>query len=352
MLGQVFVISRRVMAVALQAAEGVLVARYLQFMLDFMAVRGVSAEQLLADTGLQADELRAHPDYLVSLPAFLRTLENLHRLDTSPTLSLELGATLNIGSHGFLGYAVQASPNLAEALLLVNRYALTRTQVLQIRFLPAGERVTLEVTDQGLLGPWFPHVIEAMLGSFHVIANELFPDFGFDEVSMQFSFPEAPQHVLLRMLVKDRVQFGAAVTRIEFPLALLARPLPRSDVQLAALAAARCAEELVRAEARADFLTRLRRLAQQHLAEANAQEQVAANLSMTPRTLHRRLQQEGLSFKQLLDDMRRQRALSLLRHERMAIGDIAQQLGYRDQANFVRAFKRWTGSTPSQFRKA
>jgi len=340
------------MAVALQASEGVLVARYLQYMLDFMRKRGVSETLLLAGTGLQPEELRLHPDYLVSLPALLRALENLHRLDTSPTLSLELGATLTIGSHGFLGYAVQASPNLAEALLLVNRYALTRTQLMQISFLPAGDRVTLEISDHGLLGPWFPHVIEAMLGSFHAIASELFPDFSHDGVSMQFSFPEAPQHVLLRLLVQDRVQFDCAMTRIEFPLALLARPLPRSDAQLAALAAARCAEELQRAEARADFLTRLRRLVQQYLAETNAQEQVAASLNLTPRTLHRRLQQEGLSFKQLLDDMRRQSAMTLLRHQRMAIGDIAHQLGYKDQANFVRAFKRWTGSTPSQFRKA
>jgi len=339
------------MTVALQASEGVLVARYLQYMLDFMAQRGVPGQSLLADTGLHADDLRNHPDYLVSLPAFLRTMENLHRLDTSPTLSLELGAMLTIGSHGFLGYAVQASPNLAEALLLVNRYALTRTQLMQISFLPAGDSVTLEITDHGLLGSWFPHVIEAMLGSFHAIASELFPDFTHDGVSMQFSFPEAPQHVLLRMLVQERVQFDCAVTRIQFPLALLARPLPRSDPQLAALAAARCAEELQRAEARADFLTRLRRLMQQHLADANAQEQVAASLSMTARTLHRRLRLEGLSFKQLLDDMRRNAATSLLRHESMTIGDISAKLGYQDQANFVRAFKRWTGITPSQFRK-
>lgn len=339
------------MAVALQASEGVLVARYLQYMLEFMAKRGVSGQNLLADTGLNADELRNHPDYLVSLPAFLRTMENLHRLDTSPTLSLELGATLTIGSHGFLGYAVQASPNLAEALLLVNRYAQTRTQLIQINFLTAGDFVALEISDHGLLGPWFPHVMEAMLGSFQVITRELFPDFSHEGVSMQFGFPEAPQHQLLRMLVQDRVTFDCAVTRIEFPLALLARPLPRPDAQLAALAAARCAEELEFAEARADFLTRLRRLAQQYIAEANAQEQVAERLNMTPRTLHRRLKQEGLSFKQLLDDMCRLSAMSLLRHQRASIGDIAQQLGYKDQANFVRAFKRWTGTTPSQFRK-
>lgn len=340
------------MAVALQASEGVLVARYLLFMLDFMRARGISAEALLAETGLQAEELQSHPDYLVSLPAFLRTLDNLHRIDTSPTLSFELGRSFSIGSHGFLGYAVQASPNLAEALVLINRYALTRTQLLQIRFVPAGEQVVLEVTDQGLLGPWFAPVIEAMLGSFNAIAYELFPDFSHDGVSMQFSFPEAPQHALLRLLVDQRIRFETPVTRIEFPLSLLSRPFLRSDAQLAALAAARCAEELQRAEARADFLTRLRRLIERHLAEANAQEQVAASLNMTPRTLHRRLQQEGLSFKQLHDDLRKQRALTLLRHERTAIGDVAQTLGYTDQANFVRAFKRWTGRTPSQFRKA
>lgn len=340
------------MAVALQASEGVLVARYLLFMLDFMRDRGVHAEPLLASTGLQAEELRAQPDYFVSLPAFMRVLENLHRLDTSPTLSLELGQAFTIGSHGFLGYAVQASPNLGEALLLVNRYASTRTQLLQVQFMPAGDTVVLEISDQGLLGTWFAPVIEALLGSFHAIALALFPDFTHDGVSMAFSFPEAPQHALLRLLVADRIRFEAPCTRIEFPLSLLSRPFQRSDPQLMALAAARCADELQRAESRADLLTRLHRLIEQHMAEACAQERVAAALNLTPRTLHRRLQQEGLSFKQLHDDLRKQRALRLLRHERMPLGEVAQALGYTEQANFVRAFRRWTGMTPSQFRKA
>jgi AraC-like DNA-binding protein len=66
--------------------------------------------------------------------------------------------------------------------------------------------------------------------------------------------------------------------------------------------------------------------------------------------MKRRLLAEGTSFGELLDDARKARALVLLRSPKLTLHDVAEQVGYSDLSNFTRAFRRWTGVTPSKFR--
>ena len=76
----------------------------------------------------------------------------------------------------------------------------------------------------------------------------------------------------------------------------------------------------------------------------------AKRASMSPRTLKRRLAEQGTTFTEIIDDARRQRALLLVLDRRLTLDAVASQLGYSDTANFTRAFKRWTGKTPGEAR--
>jgi AraC-like DNA-binding protein len=77
---------------------------------------------------------------------------------------------------------------------------------------------------------------------------------------------------------------------------------------------------------------------------------VAKRLAIHPRTLGRRLQESGATFQALLDDMRAQIANQLLLDTRLPVARIATSVGYEDPTIFTRAFARWTGRTPSEFR--
>jgi AraC-like DNA-binding protein len=79
---------------------------------------------------------------------------------------------------------------------------------------------------------------------------------------------------------------------------------------------------------------------------------IAAKLHMSSRSLQRRLQSEGTSFAQVLLDLRRDLALRYLRDERIGIAEVGFLLGFLDVAAFQRAFKRWTGTTPAQYRRS
>lgn len=80
-------------------------------------------------------------------------------------------------------------------------------------------------------------------------------------------------------------------------------------------------------------------------------EEVAGQLHLSTRTLKRRLQEEGLNFRILVDRVLCERATQMLQKEGLSVSEVAFRLGYNDVSNFSRAFRRWTGKSPSDFRK-
>jgi AraC-like DNA-binding protein len=88
------------------------------------------------------------------------------------------------------------------------------------------------------------------------------------------------------------------------------------------------------------------------LAGSASHHQVAAHLNIHPRTMGRRLEEEGITFEQLKDEVRLAVSRELLARTDIAVSDVAATLGYATPSAFVRAFRRWTGSSPSAWRKA
>jgi AraC-like DNA-binding protein len=84
--------------------------------------------------------------------------------------------------------------------------------------------------------------------------------------------------------------------------------------------------------------------------EAPTMKRIVAAAGTSARTFQRQLEEEGTSFSELLADVRRSETLRRLQERKLTIGDIATDLGYSDQASFTRAFRRWTGAPPGQFR--
>jgi AraC-like DNA-binding protein len=74
-------------------------------------------------------------------------------------------------------------------------------------------------------------------------------------------------------------------------------------------------------------------------------------LALSPRSLRRKLDQEGTSFRKLLEEERRQLALQLLKNSAMKLDELAIHLGYTDTASFTRAFRRWMHCSPGEYRR-
>jgi len=147
------------------------------------------------------------------------------------------------------------------------------------------------------------------------------------------------------------VEFSAPLNAIYLDAGLLDQPLPSANPELA-----RANDRVV-----IDYLNRFDRETLSMQVRARlidmlpsgqpTQAQVADVLHMSVRNLQRRLQAEGASFKQLLDETRRELAVQYVRQAHRPLGEITYLLGFSEPSNFTRAFRRWTGTSPHAFRQ-
>jgi len=146
------------------------------------------------------------------------------------------------------------------------------------------------------------------------------------------------------------VRFRAAEDAFVLSLEDADRPLPSSNRQLAAVFDRLLAAELARLD-RSNVVARCQAEVLEHLASGEMKEHdMAKRLHMSRRTLQRKLAEVDTTYLQLVDDTRRDLALRYIEDETRSIGDIAFTLGFSQQSAFTRAFRRWTGLNPTEYR--
>ena len=111
-------------------------------------------------------------------------------------------------------------------------------------------------------------------------------------------------------------------------------------------------DQLLKRLDRSDTVTgRVRRLLESRIGrEGIGLEEIAVEIHMSPATLRRRLDEEGTTFRAIVDELRRELALRYVAEPRVAIGEVAFLLGFSTQSAFGTAFRRWTGSSPIEHR--
>jgi AraC-like DNA-binding protein len=169
--------------------------------------------------------------------------------------------------------------------------------------------------------------------------------------SADFAFPEPEYHARFAHLALNS-RFNQPMNRILFDAAVLDFPIITADPISVQLARMQCERDMEELGFSAQMADRVRRLIADGEDELGSLEQLALRLDLSPRTLRRRLAAEGVSFSVLVDEGRRDKALRLLRSSRLSIEHVARQLGYTTASSFVRAFHRWTGKTPVQYRRS
>jgi AraC-like DNA-binding protein len=329
---------------------------------SFLASMGQTFRRLLELHGLDAVGIARHAGVdLAAIPAPGERIE-VDKIDAilrvaipripDPGFGLHAARCWHPSELGVLGYAWLSSSTLRTGLERAVRYS---------RLI--GERGITEIEDtrQGLKVRFWakrgnPAVVP-VAAVFADIAMALL----FDLCRMNAGAALRPVAATLRRRKPDPadayerffgcpVQFGAEENTFVLSAKDADRPLPSANRQLAAVFDQMLTEALARLD-KSDVVSRARAAVLEHLSSGEGTaEDAAKQLHMSPRTLQRKLAEAKTTYLQLVDDTRKDLALRYIEDPRRSVTDITFSLGFSQPSAFTRAFKRWTGLNPSDYR--
>lgn len=318
---------------------------YLVHLLELTRRFGVDDEDLLDPLGLDADDLEDHLD-IKQLSALI---DRARTLTGEPGLGVYLGLAMRASWHGYLGFAVLTARDIGDALRLGERFIATRTTALAFRLTVDGGVASFSVEERADFGAAREVVVLALLIGLSTIGHAL----SGQELDgrIEVALPRPPWLSRFASVARlDRLAFDRPAHRLVFDAELLKTPFHLADATAQRLASEQCEKELAALGFSGRLAARVRELSLKDGAVIDV-DGVAKQLSMSARTLKRRLAAEGTSYSELLEAERKDRAEHLLAHTALSVKEISAALGYADTAAFSHAFARWTGKSPSERRQ-
>ncbi len=315
---------------------------------EVLAQWGIASADLFAGLDLGVERL-ADPLARLPLSVVGRIAERARALTNDPALGVQLGKQMRVSTHGYVGLAAMTSSTVRDALEIGLRYAPTRTSALALRLHVEGDDCALVIAERAPLGPARELVILAILVGIAEIGRVLTGKDLDGVMEVTFARPTGPEAE--RTLAGYRIRFEQPVHQLVFPASVLDLPIAFADPVARRMVEEQCERELSILQRQDDPRQRVRALLARREGGFRSVRETAALAGMSERTLKRRLAECGTTFSELLEDERRERALLLLRSPKLSVEDVAERLGYTDVANFTRAFRRWTGTSPTSYRR-
>lgn len=309
---------------------------------------GVTARAVLSGTGLRSADLQ-DPELEIEAGQELAIARNLlRRLDDRPGLGVEAGRRYTLGGLGVWGFALLTSPTVRDMVRLGTRYAGLSFAFIRPVYLERADAARVVFDDSEIPDDVRAFFVERELAKLLVLAPAVIGNrYGFH---VETAFTGGRALALRRIAGGNPVVSDAGEHALVFAGELLDKALPQADPVTGRALEAQCAELLQRRQRRRGIGAHVRSRLLSQLDRQLGIEQIAAEMHVDERTLRRKLAAEGTSFRELADEVRSTMALELLGDGQLTIQEVAARLGYHDAAAFSRAFKRWTGERPGEFR--
>jgi AraC-like DNA-binding protein len=304
---------------------------------------------LLARAGLSA--VATNHDGRIDVRSQIEFLEQASRTLGDDFLGLNLAEQFDLRELGMLYYVAASSHCLGDALRRLERYAHAANHALILR-MHKGSTFRLALSYAGVPRHLDRHQMESFALTLVRLGRQLVGH-RISPLVANFVHQRSGDLRRARSLLGCDVNFGADSDELIFDPALLDRTLVAADPFLNRLMVENCEQAMA---ARPTNVGPFRTIVENTIApllphaEASAKK-VAGSLGLSERTFARRLAAEGLSFGAILDDLRRDLAIRHLEEPGLQISQIAWLLGFHQPSAFSHAARRWTGKTPSQYRR-
>ena len=316
--------------------------------LDVLGQMRIPHETVLPGTGIRASSLRQDGSF-ISYRQMVCLVENSLDLAPQPGLGLLVGRRENISTWGILGYAIMSCPTYREAFYTGLRFQQTASGMMGLSAQETGGKVALQM-DAPAVGRILPFCVEEMVAGITTVFRQLIAD-RFRPLQLNVAYPEPEYASMYRELMGCPVSFGQK-DNILWVQAPDDTRLSTADPVTAKICRKLVEDILDKVSTEENLVREVRRILLRTPCQFPDMEAVAEELGISSRTLRRHLSKLGSHFTHIIDDVRQQLAMDYLQDSSLSIDHIASLLGYTEATNFRRAFRQWTGETPSGFRSA
>lgn len=321
-----------------------------QLLTQLAGEHGLSREACLRGTGIDAKAL-ADPATETTAAQELQLVRNLVRgLAQVPGLGLDAGLRYHLSAYGIWGFALLSSPSFRAAADVAARFLDLSYAFVRFRMEIDGRDFYIVMDDSEIPEDVRAFLLERDFAACCNAIHELRPG-GLPVRSLQLRGPPPRYAARFRQLVGITPQFDAPRNAMRLALADVDAPLPQADSMMARLCLEQCRQLLAKRQVRIGLAGKVRDRLLQTPGTFAGIEAVAHKLATAPRSLRRHLQQEGTSYRALVDEVRQTLAEELLTTADLKLEEVALRLGYSEPASLIHAFKRWKGVTPHVYRE-
>ncbi|MBL4656570.1 MAG: AraC family transcriptional regulator ligand-binding domain-containing protein [Flavobacteriales bacterium] len=319
----------------------------------FASQQGAEINPLIALSGRSAQELCAE-ECKLGPEAYNAVLEAAVEATGDEFFGLHAGENLNLAAAGLIAQIAHTSETVKQALEYCCEFANLGCSALPTQLLEEKNHYKLTLTPDNLWQQQSPvsvkHTVDGYLAftirEFQSLTlNKHYPK----EIWVTDKRPKNTKE--LERVLGCPVRFGRDEIAVLFHKQHVEENVLTSDYALLEVLVAHAQEKSENLDAAKGFYEVVKRSVVNLVKpEFPTIDQVAAHLNMSVRTFQRKLKREGHSYKELIDELRQDFAMSYLKKQELSINEIAYLLNYADASAFIRSFKRWKGQTPNQYR--
>jgi AraC-like DNA-binding protein len=326
--------------------------RFILALLGYAVHKGVDSQKLCELSGIDLKELQLDTAIRYDGATINSLWKNAAHLSNDPLFGLHFGESMQLAALGIIGQIVQTSNTVEDALMNAGAMTPLITDIFDMKLDRGKTHFTiLFLYDKTKAEAWpfaFRHmadylsviVVHEMDG---LLLQKIMP------VSVQLPYPLSNQHEYERIL-RCPVRKSSDVLSIELHNRYLTEPVLTANYAIQQHLLQQISIALKGTETDSSLHTRIYNyLLTNSYLQLVSQESVAANFNISTRSLQRKLKEEGITYLEIVEEVRKTLAINYLSSKQYQVKEVAHILGYNELSAFIRAFKRWTNKTPSEF---
>ncbi len=320
-----------------------------RFLYRMFSGAGLDADLIFERCGIDTTNF-SDTKHRISHEKLLHMWEVAGELSNDPDFALHLAAEVPMAPFNAAGYLAMTSKNLRETLSSLQKYIKIFTDDGSVTVIENDELTRVSIDLSGGFPPNRQHTDFWQVYFYRNFNSTIGWDVPLAEVGFRHKKPADTQ--AYEEIFNCKITFGQKENYVLFPSVYLDYQTINSDSAMHKVHEMQAIQHL-HALTEVGILNKVKRTIFESLPAKDIElKHVAKLLNLTPRTVQRNLASEGTTFKQLVDEARKDYTLVEMRNTEFSVSEVAFRLGYRDLSSFYRAFKRWTGTTPVEYRES